>query len=55
MGLLSRQTQNNNQTYIHRGLTSVQTGSLGAQHGEQSLTVLNSCSMLVFKREYYLD
>ena len=32
-----------------RGLTSIQTGHLGALHGEQSLTALNWCGMLVFK------
>ena len=36
------------------GLTSIQTGCLGALHGEQSLTALNRCGMLVFKIEYYL-
>ena len=34
--------RNNNQTYIHRGFLSIQPGCLGAVHGEQSLTVLNS-------------
>ena len=31
------------------GLTGIQTGCLGALHGEQSLTVLNRCGMLVCK------
>ena len=31
------------------GLTAIQTGCLGSLHREQSLTVLNRCSMLVFK------
>ena len=31
------------------GLMVVQTGCLGALHGEQRLTVLNRCGMLVFK------
>ena len=30
-------------------LTVIQTGCLGALHGEQSLTALNRCGMLVFK------
>ena len=47
--------KNNNQTYLHSGLISIQTGCLGALHGEQSLTVLNSQGMLVFKREYALE
>ena len=34
---------------------SIQTGCLGALHGEQSLTVLNRCGMSVFKIEYYLE
>ena len=34
--------ENNNQTYIHKGFLSIQTGCLGALHREQSLTVLNS-------------
>ena len=31
------------------GLMIIQTGCLGALYGEQSLTVLNRCDMLVFK------
>ena len=31
------------------GLTAIQTGCLGDLHGEQSLTALNRCGMLVFK------
>ena len=37
-----------NFTYTGR-LMSIQTGCLGALHGEQSLTALNRCGMLVFK------
>ena len=29
---------------------AIQTGCLGALHGEQSLTVLNRCGMLVFNK-----
>ena len=29
---------------------AIQTGCLGALHGEQSLTALNWCGMLVFKK-----
>ena len=36
--------------YTYPGaLMVIQTGCLGALHGEQSLTVLNKCGMLVFK------
>ena len=43
------------QSNLHTGgLTDIQTGCLGAQHGEQSLTVLNRCGMLVFNDEWYL-
>ena len=31
-------------------LTAFQTGCLGALHGEQSLTELNRCGMLVFNK-----
>ena len=31
------------------GLMIIQTGCLGALHGEQRLTPLNRCGMLVFK------
>ena len=31
-------------------LTAIQTGCLGALHGEQSLTALNKCGMLVFNK-----
>ena len=31
-------------------LTAIQTGCLGALHGEQSLTVLNRWGMLVFNK-----
>ena len=34
---------------------AIQTGCLGALHGEQSLTVLNRWGMLVFNEEYYLE
>ena len=37
------------------GLIGIQTGCLGALHGEQSLTALNRCGMLVFNDEYYLE
>ena len=33
----------------------IQTGCLGALHGEQSLAVLNRCGVLVFKDEYYME
>ena len=32
-----------------RALTAIQTGCLGALHGEQSLTALNTSGTLVFK------
>ena len=36
--------------YTYTGvLMANQTGCLGALHGEQSLTVLNRCGILVFK------
>ena len=31
-------------------LTAIQSGCLGALHGEQSPTVLNRCGMLVFNK-----
>ena len=37
------------------GLIGIQTGCLGALHGEQRLTALNSSGMLVFNEEYYLE
>ena len=37
--------------YTNTGaLTAIQTGCLGALHGGQSLTALNRCGMLVFKK-----
>ena len=37
-------------TYTYTGaLMAIPTGCLGAVHGEQSLTALNRCGMLVFK------
>ena len=42
--------------YTYTGaLMAIQTGCLGALHGEQSLAALNRCGMLVFKEEYYLE
>ena len=31
--------EHNNETYMHEGFLSIQTGRSGALHGEQSLTV----------------
>ena len=36
-------------------LAAIQTGCLGALHGSQSLTALNSSGMLVFNKEHYLE
>ena len=37
--------------YTYTGaIMAIQTGCLGALHGEQSLTVLNRCGMLVFNK-----
>ena len=39
------------QSNTHTGaLLAIQTDCLGALHGEQSLTVLNRCGMLVFNK-----
>ena len=41
---------NTNQIDIYRALMAIQTCCLGALHGEQSLTVLNRCGMLVINK-----
>ena len=55
--LLFKQNTNTTIKPTHTGdlLASIQTGCLVALHVKQSLTVLNSCGMLVFNRECYLD
>ena len=44
-------TEQKQQLNLHT--QGIQTGCLGALHGEQTLTALNMCGMLVFDIEYY--
>ena len=52
MELLNKQQSN---LHTQGELIGIQTGCLGALHGEQSLIVLNRCDMLAFNSEYSLE